>query len=130
MLPHNAILLLKRKNTIDFCLKMKYTLSILLFCFTSILLHAQTDTIATAKLFSFVKNASTFNRLNPQEKVYLHFDNMGYYLGETIWFKAYVVNASWLQSTKISKVLYVELLTREGECIRTLTQDREWAVSR
>ena len=34
----------------------------------------------------FVKHGLLFNKLNPQEKVYLHFDNTGYFKGETIWF--------------------------------------------
>ncbi|MBR3877275.1 MAG: hypothetical protein IKJ23_03740, partial [Bacteroidaceae bacterium] len=28
----------------------------------------------------------------PPERVYLHFDNTSYYLGETIWFKAFVTS--------------------------------------
>lgn len=98
---------------------VKYTLSILLFCFTSVLLQAQTDTIATAKLFSFVKNVGAFNRLYPQEKVYLHFDNTGYYLGETIWYKAYAVNASDNTPKTVSRVLYVELLNSRGIVLET-----------
>src|ERR1035437_2307636 len=98
---------------------MKYTLSILLFCFTSVLLQAQTDTITTAKLFSFVKNVGTFNRLYPQEKVYLHFDNTGYYLGETIWFKAYAVNARDNTPKTVTRVLYVELLSSRGIVLET-----------
>ena len=36
------------------------------------------------------------NQLFPQEKVYLHFDNTSYYLGETMWFKAYVVGRVYI----------------------------------
>lgn len=60
-----------------------------------------------------------FSRQYPQEKVYLHFDNTAYYLGETIWFKAYVVNAEQNQLTNISRVLYVELLNPEGGVVET-----------
>ena len=31
-----------------------------------------------------------------QEKVYLHFDNNCYFLGDTIWYKAYVVTTTVL----------------------------------
>jgi hypothetical protein len=71
------------------------------------------------KLFSFVRNIQTFNRLYPQEKVYLHFDNTGYYLDETIRFKAYVVNASMLRPDTLSRVLYVELLNPLGKALET-----------
>ena len=32
------------------------------------------------------------SRALPPERVYLHFDNTAYYLGETMWFKAYVTS--------------------------------------
>ncbi len=54
-----------------------------------------------------------FNRF-PQEKVYLHMDNRSYFVGDTIWFKAYVMNASTLHPTQLSGVLYVELLNEKG----------------
>ncbi len=69
---------------------------------------------AVSKLTSFVKNINTFNYLYPQEKVYLHFDNTGYFSGENIWFKAYVVVSEQNTPTMLSKVLYVELLTPDG----------------
>ena len=68
---------------------------------------------------SFVKNMNTFNRLHPQEKVYLHFDNTGYYVGESIWFKAYVVSAEQNKPTELSKTLYVELMSPEGFVMET-----------
>ena len=39
---------------------------------------------------SYLQKAMNFNKVVPQEKVYLHFDNMGYFENETLWFKAYV----------------------------------------
>jgi hypothetical protein len=98
---------------------MKNTNRILfLLCFISGALFAQQDS-ATLKLNSFVKNVNKFSFLYPQEKVYLHFDNTAYYLGETIWFKSYVVTAENSQLSSLSKVLYVELLTPEGNVLQT-----------
>ncbi|MDR0683196.1 MAG: hypothetical protein LBG15_15345, partial [Dysgonamonadaceae bacterium] len=71
------------------------------------------------RIHSYIRNISTFNHLYPQEKVYLHFDNTGYYLGETIWFKAYLVFAEDNTSSQISNVLHVELLTPEGAVLET-----------
>ena len=65
----------------------------------------------------FVRNIEAFNYLYPQEKVFLHFDNTGYFLGETIWFKAYVVNSTSNAYTDLSSVLYVELLSPEGRIV-------------
>ena len=56
-----------------------------------------------------------FNRLCPQEKVYLHFDNTAYFQGETIWFSATVVKATD-GTVADSKVLYVELLSPPVWC--------------
>ena len=50
----------------------------------------------------------------PQEKVYLHIDNTCYFVGDTVWYKAYVTRSDkgWL--TDLSKIMYVELLTPDG----------------
>jgi len=51
----------------------------------------------------------------PQEKAYLHFDNTGYFVGETMHFKAYVVNTCGGHLSDTSRVLYVELLSPDAE---------------
>lgn len=48
-----------------------------------------------------------------QEKVYVHFDNTYYFVGDTIWYKAYVVNSDD-HGVGESKVLYVDLLDAQG----------------
>lgn len=58
-----------------------------------------------------------FNRLCPQEKVYLHFDNTAYFQSETIWFSATVLDAT-TGNVADSKVLYVELLSPTGVVLR------------
>ena len=71
------------------------------------------------QLASFVTNVEAFNRLYPQEKVYLHFDNTGYYVGERIWYKAYVLSSGTHQYSNYSGILYVELLSQEGQVLET-----------
>lgn len=87
------------------------------FCVFPLELSAQSESIHT--LAGYVKKINQFNKLNPQEKVYLHFDNTGYFIGDTIWFKAYSVFAEHHHPTSLSKVLHVELLTPLGEIIDT-----------
>jgi len=58
-------------------------------------------------------------RALPQERVYLHFDNTAYYLGETMWFKAFVTSHSDDRATNHSRVLYVELVSPEGYVVKT-----------
>lgn len=61
-----------------------------------------------------IMRAAKWNRLYPQEKVYLHMDNTAYFLGETIWIKAYVTRSDTENRSNISKVLYVELISPYG----------------
>lgn len=71
------------------------------------------------RLWQFVRNVNTFNRVFPQEKVYLHLDNSGYFMGESIYYKAYVVRPDSLCFTNLSRVLYVELIDPFGETVET-----------
>jgi hypothetical protein len=82
-------------------------------------IHTNAEDYSRGKLQTYIQNIFTFNHLYPQEKVYLHFDNTGYMLGETIWFKAYLVLAENHTSLQVSNVLYVELLTPEGDILET-----------
>jgi hypothetical protein len=66
---------------------------------------------------TYAARINYFNRLCPQEKVYLHLDNTAYFQGETVWFAANVVNASTLGEAA-SKVLYVELLSPTGVVLK------------
>lgn len=52
-----------------------------------------------------------------QEKPYLHLDNNCYFLGDTIWYKAYLVEAGNLRPTAESHILYVELVDPEGHVV-------------
>lgn len=71
------------------------------------------------RVLSYIQKAMNFNRVTPQEKVYLHFDNMGYFENETMWFKAYVTRTDKRKATDLSKVLYVELLNPSGDVLKT-----------
>lgn len=98
---------------------MKKTYVLTALCFLlSLTLHGQDDN-ALGRLKQYVGNVATFNRLFPQEKVFVHTDNTGYFVGETIWFEAYVLRADQAAPTDISGVLYVELVDPFGEVTQT-----------
>ena len=59
------------------------------------------------RLSEHVRAVYHFSRNYPQEKVWLHFDNAGYFQGDTIWFKAYVRSTHLEQHAPLSRVLYV-----------------------
>lgn len=62
----------------------------------------------------YMNQAQTFVNNFPREKAYLHFDNTSYYVGDTIWFKAYVTLAEKQTFSLISRPLYVELVDQTG----------------
>lgn len=97
---------------------IRIALLLLLWGVMSMTATAQ-ESVATAELRRFVGNMERFGSMFPQEKVYLHFDNTGYFLGETMWFKAYVLRADENRCTDMSRVLYVELLTPTGDVAKT-----------
>lgn len=90
-----------------------FLLTILLQLLVTVTLQAQNNVDEWAKK-ALVKSYSL-----KQERAYLTFDNNAYYLGETIWFKAYVTSGRGDFPTTVSKVLYVELLSPEGYIIET-----------
>jgi len=91
-------------------------LFLFLLLFTPSLSFAQQDS-ALIKLTSFVEKVNSFSQYLPQEKVYVHMDNTDYFLGESIWFKCYVTNSELNKPSDVSKILYVELLSPNGDVV-------------
>ena len=80
-----------------------------------ILLYYTTDIwTQTYQTDSLAARVERFGTGLPQEKVHLHIDNTCYFVGDTVWYKAYVTRSDkgWL--TDLSKIMYVELLTPDG----------------
>lgn len=76
------------------------------------------DGTTLQRLAEWVQKARGFNNEYTREKVYVHLDNNAYFVGETMWLKAYVLRASNLSPvTGLSRVLYVDLIDATGETI-------------
>ena len=84
-----------------------------------LLLFAVVPAAAQVSIDSVALRAMQVGRVMQQERVYLHFDNTAYYLGETMWFKAYVSFGADNRPGALSKVLYVELVAPEGYVVET-----------
>lgn len=78
-------------------------------------LAQQTTVSEMEKLFRWFTATASFDHRYPREKVYVHFDNSAYIEGDSLWYKAYVVRASSLRPTTLSRVLYVDLLNADGQ---------------
>ena len=55
--------------------------------------------------------------LFPQEKLYLHTDKSAYIAGDTIWFRAHVVDAATHIPATVSRCVYVELINQSDSVI-------------
>lgn len=105
---------------------MKRDIAISLMLLLSSVCHAQTNDgnrlksiEPSSRLQQFMVNVENFANSYPQEKVYLHLDNTGYFMEERIWFKAYVIRDKSLKHSELSKVLYVELINPSGEVVKS-----------
>ena len=79
------------------------------FLIISLVSFAQNPT----SLDGWAQQLRAFGRSIPQEEVFVHLDNQAYYLGDTIYYKAYMRRSDGLPS-RISRLLYVELLNQDG----------------
>lgn len=94
-------------------MRNKRIILLLSFCLSLI---ATWGEVPPAKVIfqQYMNQAQTFVNNFPREKAYLHFDNTSYYVGDTIWFKAYVTLAEKQTFSLISRPLYVELVDQTG----------------
>jgi uncharacterized protein YfaS (alpha-2-macroglobulin family) len=85
---------------------ISYSLLLLLISGLGVSVSAQSGAIYNHLVSTLRKTQEQY----PQEKVYLHFDKPYYVAGETIWFKAYLFDASYHTLDSASRVLYVDLI--------------------
>ena len=85
----------------------------------TILICTATAALSQNRIDSIAYRAMQVGRVMQQERVFLHFDNTAYYLGETMWFKAYTTFGTDDRPSTLSKVLYVELVAPEGYVVET-----------
>lgn len=89
---------------------MKYFLHIISFVLAiacSGSLYAQQD-----GAISLQQKFTDFQQQHLQEKIYLHTDKDFYLAGETIWFKAYIMDAFFHRPLPLSSIVYVEVIDR------------------
>ena len=84
------------------------------FYFTFLLFSLITISSHAGNLDDIRQALEQSSKSQVQEKVFVHTDNQCYFVGDTLWYKAYVVRADNLQPTDMSRILYVELLSPDG----------------
>lgn len=95
-------------------------LSLLLGLLLALTMQAQ-ESAGRQSLYQLFNRVRDYDYRLPQEKVYVLLDNNAYVEGETIWYKVWVVTASTLQPTKLSRVVYVELINDLGDIVARQT---------
>ncbi len=81
------------------------------------MVQAQSD---SAILKHHIEAAQQYAENHPVEKVHLHLDRPWYGLGDTIWFKAYTVAGEFHRPSKLSGVLYAELINGQDSVSKRL----------
>ena len=89
----------------------KYLFMLFTFLVATGAVHAQ------GSLELMANRLRAFGARVPQEQVFLHLDNTGYYLGDTLYYKAYVSRGDNGRPTNLSGILYCELLNDDGYLI-------------
>lgn len=89
---------------------MKSVTAALILLLSCLGLHAQEEGLT---LQSWVDRLDKFGQSIPQEEVFVHLDNSSYFVGDTIFYKAYCRLSNGKQGG-LSGLLYVELLNNDG----------------
>ena len=88
----------------------------ILFNFVGIMAMAQSQP-APGNINTLISKIGTYNDAMPIEKLYLHFDKPYYSVGDTIWFKGYLMNQAIGYSQQSSR-LYVELVNDSNAVVK------------
>ena len=72
------------------------------------------QTTSPTTLDGWAERLDKFGKSVPQEQVFVHMDNTCYFLGDTIYYKAYVRRSDTGTPSRVSGVLYAELLNQDG----------------
>ena len=81
---------------------------------TLFVIHSAFAQQAPTTLEGWAERLEKFGKSIPQEQVFVHMDNTCYFLGDTIYYKGYVRRSDTGAPSRISGVLYVELLNQDG----------------
>jgi hypothetical protein len=71
----------------------------------------------TSQSQSVIDKTSSYNENLPGERLYLHFDKPYYAIGDTVWFKGYILNSTLLYSTLSSRV-YIDLINDSNRVVQ------------
>jgi len=95
--------------------KLYLTLSLIFFL--HFIAFSQSDSV---RLTTIAAKLEKLAASRPTEKAYLQFNKPNYNIGDTIWFKGYVLVGRHHQPSALSGILYVELIDTKDKIIKSL----------
>jgi hypothetical protein len=75
--------------------------------------------VGISKAQNFDSLTAAYRAIDPQEKIYVHFDKNYYNAGETVWFKAYIF--AGIEPSTTSKNFFAELVDEDGTVLNRKT---------
>lgn len=97
---------------------LRATCSVIIFCLLMLAMAGKTfgqNTADTGAVRNLLDKINKYNDTFAAEKLYLTFDKPYYAIGDTIWFKAYLLNAPDKKASAKSNKIYVELLNDSSD---------------
>ena len=107
--------------------KLRYILFALLF-YACLPAHAQR--ITDGNLKTIVKSTLSAYEKKPFEKLYVQTDKPGYFAGDTIRLKGYLLNGDYRGPSVLSGMIYIELDNEAGKNVRLKIKAAVWTFSR
>jgi hypothetical protein len=108
---------------------MKVVLYTWLFISCILTTKAQQKPIAPKNIHEFITALDSFRSKLPVEKLYLQLDKPYYIIGDTLRFKAYLLNGDFLTPSVKSGLLYVQLDDANGKLMKRIMVPLESGVS-
>ena len=95
-----------------------FLVSFLIFNFSFLISQSAFAQQVPSTLEGWADRLEKFGKSIPQEQVFIHMDNTCYFLGDTIYYKAYVRRGDTGTPSRLSGVLYAELLNQDGYLVQ------------
>lgn len=92
----------------------------LTLCITAFINLVKAQSPAASPLKQMVNTINEHIENTGVEKVYLQTDRPNYTVGDTLWFKAYVMDATYLNATTKSGILYIEILGDSSRVVKRI----------
>jgi hypothetical protein len=93
-------------------------MALIVLLITACIARGQNQALVKEGIKQIVTSINDYNTNRYAEKVYLQTDKPTYIVNDTLWFKVYLFNSSFLTASAKSGLLYIELVTDSNEVVK------------